>query len=425
MPSSPSIGQKRERARYTPLPCDLETNGRVRVVHLITSLDVGGAERMLAKLLETMPRDEFDSHVVTLCDEGALAPCVRRLGLGVTALGLRRGEFNPIALRRLGSILAEREPDLIQAWMYHSNVAASLARPWLSDQTGIVWNIRQSLYCINKERYLTQAVIRSGSLMAPHADALVNNSHVSRQQHETYGYANRRSVVIPNGFDLERFQPDSRARAEFRSELGLGEAAIVVGIVARVHPDKDHALFFRAAEKALARDARLHFVCVGRDTDSYEECTRASQGALRGRLHLLGLRDDIGRVMAGFDMLVSSSATEGCPNCIGEGMASGLAVIGTDVGDTAAVIGPAGRVVARGDDDQLADAIRALAAVSPTERRLLGDSARERIRRHFSIESVAADYAQLYRDVRDQRQGRRNTRRDVSSHRATSTTANS
>jgi len=378
----------------------------MRVVHLITTLAIGGAEQMLVKLLRAMDRSEFRPTVVTLVNDGALIDVIRDLGVEVRSLDLRRGEVSPRALRRLISMLRAARPDLIQSWMYHSNVAASMARPWLPRRTGIVWNIRQSLYDISKERYLTQAVIRSGKVLAPHVDALVNNSIVSREQHSTIGYVNSRSLVIPNGFEVESFRPDPVARVAMRAELGAKDDAVVIGIVARMHPSKDHALFFRAAELAAARDPRLVFVCAGRGTDTHARCREAARGPLKGRLRLLGERVDVPRIMAGFDVLVSSSNTEGCPNAVGEGMACGLPVIGTDIGDTRDVIGDAGRIVPCGDAPRLADEIVALAAMAPARRIELGALARDRIRTAYSIESVAARYGRLYHEIVTERRGR-------------------
>ncbi len=381
----------------------------MRVAHFITTLAIGGAEQMLVKLLRAMDRSEFEPTVVTLVNDGALIELVRDMGIEVLSLDLRRGEVSPRALRRLVTILREARPDIVQSWMYHSNVAASLARPWLPRRTGIVWNIRQSLYDISKERYLTQAVIRSGRVLAPHADALVNNSRVSSAQHARIGYLNRRSLVIHNGFEVESFRPDPAARARFRAEVGLTDGDVAVGIVARVHPSKDHTNFFRAAEVAAAQDRRLVFVCAGLGTDTHERCRTAARGILKGRLHLLGERPDVPRVMAGLDVLVSSSATEGCPNAVGEAMACGLPVIGTDSGDTADVIGDAGRVIPCGDAPRLAAEILAMCAMGSTARMLVGEGARERIRRNFSIESTASRYANLYREIVGERRdsGRR------------------
>ena len=377
----------------------------MRVVHLITTLAIGGAEQMLVKLLRAMDRGEFEPTVVTLVNDGALIEVIRDMGIEVRSLDLRRGEVSTRALRRLITILRAARPDVVQSWMYHANVAASMARPWLPRRTGVAWNIRQSLYDISKERFLTQAVIRSGRLLAPHVDALVNNSRVSREQHARIGYVNMRSLVIPNGFEVDSFRPDPAARASFRSELGLDDDAVLVGVVARVHPSKDHANFLRAAELAAARDPRLVFLCAGRGTDSHGRCREALRGPLRGRLRLLGERVDVPRVMAGLDMLVSSSKTEGCPNAVGEGMACGLPVIGTDIGDTRDVIADAGRVVPCGDASALAAEIAALSALGHARRREIGDAARERIRMAYSIESVASRYGRLYHDIISERRG--------------------
>ncbi|MBI1303735.1 MAG: glycosyltransferase [Phycisphaera sp.] len=378
----------------------------MRVVHLITTLAVGGAEQMLVKLLRAMDRSEFEPTVVTLVDDGPLREVIRSLGIEVLSLDLRRGEVSPRALSRLVRILRATRPDLVQSWMYHANAAAMLARPWLPRRTGVVWNIRQSLYDISRERYLTQAVIRSGRLLAPYADAIVNNSRVSRSQHARIGYLNQRSLVIPNGFEVERFKPDAAARASLRAELGVGGGRVLVGMAARVHPQKDHGGFLAAAADAAARDPRLEFLLAGRGTTTDDGIVAAARGALRGRLHLLGEREDMPRIVAALDVAVSSSGWgEGCPNSVGEAMSAGVPVVGTDVGDTADVIGACGRIVPPKDPSALAEGVLALASLAPHERAQLAEDARARIRAHFSIPFVAARYARLYREIAAERRG--------------------
>jgi glycosyltransferase involved in cell wall biosynthesis len=161
----------------------------------------------------------------------------------------------------------------------------------------------------------------------------------------------------------------------------------------------------RAAEIAAARDPRLVFVCAGRGTDSHSRCREALRGPLRGRLRLLGERVDIPRVMAGIDILVSSSNTEGCPNAVGEGMACGLPVIGTDIGDTRDVIGDTGRIVPCGDAARLAAEVELVSAIGHARRREVGDAARERIRTAYSIESVASRYGRLDHEIVSERRG--------------------
>lgn len=363
---------------------------------------------MLVKLLRTLDRREFEPTVVTLIDDGALIDVVRDMGIRVETLGLRRGEVSLRGLRRLTKIVAAHEPHLIQSWMYHANVAASLARPWIPRKTPIVWNIRQSLYDLSRERLLTRAVIHFGRYFAPHADAIINNASISRDQHAEIGYRNATSVVIPNGFEIDRFKPDAHARASARAELGIPEDAIVVGMIARVHPQKDHAGFLESARAAAAVDPRLHFVLVGRGTDEDGFCATISTDTFRRRLHVLGERADMPRLLSGMDILVSPSRWgEGCPNVVGEAMACGVHVIGTNIGDTASVIDTCGVVVEAGQPAALAEAMLHSAALPPSARLTIGDAARERIREHYSIHSIAARYAQLWQDAIAMRAGAR------------------
>lgn len=388
--------------------------GVMRVLHLITSLSVGGAEQMLVKLLRALDRRAFEPTVVTLVDDGALIEVVRDMGIRVETTGLRRGEVSLRGLRRLTKVIQRHDPDLIQSWMYHANTAASLARPWIPRKTPIVWNIRQSLYDLSRERFLTRAVIRCGRFLAPHADAIVNNAHISQEQHARIGYENDRSVVIPNGFEVDRFRPDPVARASVRTELGIPLDATVIGMAARVHPQKDHAGFLESARIASAVNPRLHFLLVGRGTDEGHLWGGASAQELQHRVRRLGERADVARLMCAMDILVSPSRWgEGCPNVVGEAMACGIHVIGTNIGDTAHVIGDCGVVVEAGQPSALAEAMLHAAALAPSARFAIGDAARARIRAHYSIHSVAEKYAQLWEETIAKRRGVRPSERSV------------
>lgn len=377
--------------RYTRPP---DRRAVLRVVHLINSLEVGGAEQMLLRLVRASQHPDVVPTIVTLSEGGGLEMDARSLGIGVHHVGLRRGEFNPAALRRLVAVLHRARPDVIQSWMYHSNVAASLARPWLPRATAIVWNIRQSLGTLSQERFLTQAVIHSGRVLAPHADAIVNNSGKSVAEHQALGYHNARSVVIPNGFELDRHVADPSARAQFRAEIGARDIDVVVGVIARVHEVKDHATFLRAAHGAAERNPHIRFVCIGRGTTALH-----APEDLRERLHLLGERNDVHRCLAGLDLVVSSSIAEGFPNALGEAMASAVPVIATDVGETATLVGDTGILIPPRDPIALRDAILQFASLSPTERAAFGRRAVERMHAQFCIRVVAERYRTLYHEV--------------------------
>jgi glycosyltransferase involved in cell wall biosynthesis len=208
-------------------------------------------------------------------------------------------------------------------------------------------------------------------------------------------------VVIPNGFELERFHPDAAARARVRQELELGDDTPVVGLVARVHPDKDHPNFVTAAGMVAERSADAVFVLAGQGAErSNADLGRAIRDAgLDGRVRLLGRRADVPSVLAALDVLASSSRSEGFPQVVGEAMLCGVPCAVTDCGDSREIVGRTGRVVPTRDPAALANALLELLASTPAERAALGAEARERIRARYDIASVSRRYVELYGEV--------------------------
>src|SRR5262249_13530770 len=160
--------------------------------------------------------------------------------------------------------------------------------------------------------------------------------------------------------DLDRFAPDPKAYAAVRTELGLAPGATLVGVVGRHHPLKDHATFLRAAALLAGERGRVHFVLAGRGLEPGNPALEPLVGdtALRGRVHLLGERDDMPRLLAALDVLALSSVSESFPNVVGEAMACGVPCVVTDVGDAARIVGPTGIVVQPGNPAALADGLR-------------------------------------------------------------------
>ena len=170
--------------------------------------------------------------------------------------------------------------------------------------------------------------------------------------HGEFGYQVDKIQVIPNGFDLHRFAPDAQARSGLRGELGVGPATPLVGMVARYDPQKNHLGFVAAAACLRSLCPEVHFVLAGAGVDENNQALMAgiaSHSGLVPTFHLLGRREDIPRLMAALDVLVSPSSGEAFPNVLGEAMATGVPCVVTDVGDSAEIVGATGRVVPVGD----------------------------------------------------------------------------
>jgi glycosyltransferase involved in cell wall biosynthesis len=216
--------------------------------------------------------------------------------------------------------------------------------------------------------------------------------------HGTLGYKTEKMSVIPNGFDLNRFKPDNKARQRIRTELGISEDTPLIGLIGRFDPQKNHVGFFTSARLLCKRFPQIHFLLAGSNVDYQNKILQEAmaQNHVSANTHLLGLRADIPEIMAALDILASTSYGEAFPNVLGEAMASGVPCAVTDVGDSAFIVGDTGKVVAVGDMPGLADAIASLLALPPAERTLLGERARNRVAKRFEIGHVVRQYEDFY-----------------------------
>jgi len=373
----------------------------IRLAIVSSGLGVGGAESMLARMVPRLKELGIAPVVVSLRDIGPTGRLLQRAGIEVRALELphlRAVHALPAAVHWLRSW----RPDLIQGWMYHGNVAAIGAAAVLRRRVPVVLGVRASLTRLSGEPWALRATIGLGARLADRAAAVIYNAQAARIQHEAIGYPARCGLVIPNGFDTERFAPDPSARLAVRRELGLPEGASLVGLFARWHPMKDHATFLRAAARIAAARPEIRFVLAGTAVDARNArllAMIAAQG-LGAQVALLGERADLPRLTAALDVAcLASSRSEGFPNVLGEAMSCGVACVTTDVGDAAAVVASPGAVVAPGDADAYARAVIAAIDVSGTERALRAQALRRRVIEHYSLDAVARRYADVYANL--------------------------
>jgi glycosyltransferase involved in cell wall biosynthesis len=376
---------------------------RMRILHVITNLAVGGAEVMLHGLLGASSRGDASHEVVSLTEVGVVGERIRALGIDVRALGMRREGVrlpDPVRVARLVALIRAARPDVVQTWLYHADLLGGVAAK-LAGGTRIFWGIHNSTLDATHTRRTTRWTVAACARLSRWVpDGIVTVSRAARDLHVAAGYDPRKFVVIPNGFDVTRFRPDAAARHEVREELGLTGGAVAIGLVARVDPQKDHANFVRAAALLAARRPEVRFVLCGEGAarENAELVRAIAERGVLDRFLLLGRRSDVPRVMNALDVATLSSAYgEAFPLAIGEAMSCGVPGVVTDLGDCAHLVGDTGRVVPPRDPEALARAWEALVRLGPGGRRRLGLVARERIALHFTLPRVAEQYAALYR----------------------------
>ncbi len=371
-----------------------------RVLHLISGLSTGGTEMMLYRLLRGMDRGAFPSSVVTLTKPGPVAELIRKLGVPVSSLDMLPGVPNPIALWKLHGILRRVRPDVLQTWLYHSDLLGLIGGR-LAGVPAIAWNVRCSVTDARYASGLRGATVRILAWLSGLPSVVVSNSAAGIDLHIRLGYRPQRWELIPNGFEVERFSPDAAARDTVRADLGLPADTPLVGLIARHDPLKDHETFLRAAAEVALRNESVHFMLAGTRVDwSNAELGRLIQELdLPRRVHLLGERSDVPRLTAALDIATCSSIGEGFANVIGEAMSCAVPVVSTDTGDARIVIADTGVVVPSRRPSALAEGIMALLNMDIAARRALGARGRERVKAQYDLRVVARRYATLYESL--------------------------
>jgi glycosyltransferase involved in cell wall biosynthesis len=368
----------------------------LRVAHVISGLESGGAEGFLARLAPALD-GRVESTVISLRTEGVHGAGLRSAGIAVEAVGLERGSFAPRSLPRLVRLLRGARPDVVQTWLYHGDLLGGLAGRALGRP--VAWNLRQQLghgAPATHGRLIGTCARLSRSIPS----AIVAVSAQAAEDHVRVGYAADKVRVIPNGFDLGRFHPDPGARASVRQELGLAPDALLIGLVARHDPQKDHATALRAVAALRARRPDVHLVLVGKgvDDDAGLRAEIAASGVGAG-VHLLGERADLPRLQSAWDVALSSSITEGLSNAIGEAMACGVPAVVTSGGATAELVGETGATPPSGRPDELAAALGRILDLGADERAELGGRARDRVASGYSLDRAVEAYADLYAEL--------------------------
>lgn len=373
----------------------------LKLTFITTGLSTGGAEMMLLKLLSHIDRHEFQPQVISLTTKGNIGARIEAIGIPVLALGMQPGRISLRSLLELRVLLRESKPDIVQTWMYHADLLGGLAAK-LSGIKRIVWALRNSDLSADRSKRSTRLVASLCKHLSPWIpDLILSCSDQAKQAHIDIGYAQNKITVIPNGFDLGQFSPDDAARSSVRTELGLLPETPLVGLIARLDPQKNHSGFIEAAKLLVSDEPGVHFLLAGNDVNTENKLllTQIKDAGLCDNFHLLGRRDDVARLMASLDILASPSHGEAFPNVLGEAMACQVPCVVTDVGDCRDIIGNTGKAVQAGDMRDFACQMRALLKLEPIERQSLGKLARARIESHYDILTIIKVYEDQYFDL--------------------------
>jgi glycosyltransferase involved in cell wall biosynthesis len=368
----------------------------IKVLHIISGLNSGGAERNLFNLVRSSQGKYFNNCIVSLRDEGIYGSLIKKLGIKVICL--KMGTITPFisGIIKLIKIFIEWQPDLVHGWMYHGNLIATMIRV-TNRKIPIVWSVHNALYDINIEKPLTKFVIWLNKITSIFINSVIYVGETSKKQHEVYGFNIRIGQVISNGFDFEEWKPDPEARIEVRNQLGIPKNALVLGHFARYDPVKDHQTYLSAIIDVASEIFNVHFLLAGKGIEYGNNILVPLFSQLPNkRLHVLGEREDIQRLMSAIDVFCLSSWSESLPNTLIEAMACRVPCVSTNVGESANIVGDTGKIIPIRDPHSLAKAIIKLLIMPADDRAALGFAARERVNNFYNLDVMVKKYESLY-----------------------------
>ena len=375
--------------------------GGVRVTHVIVGLDIGGAELMLKRLIDSHHANaDFQHRVISLTSLGIVGKQLLAKGVEVQVMNMHSLLYFPATLFRLSWILRSQRPDLVQTWMYHADLLGGLAAR-LAGIKHVIWGIRTTDVTAGGSRNtsIVRWLCARLSSWIPHT--IVCAAEASRRVHVDLGYCESRMTVVPNGFELQHLKATIEQVERLRSKCSFSTDTVVIGTIGRFSPVKDQHNFVFAAGLLAREHHKVRFLMIGRDcvTTNAELMGWITSTGYAERFVLLGERSDVPVCLATMDIFCLPSRTEGFPNVVGEAMGMRKACVVTDVGDAAYLLGTCGVIVPKDDSAALAVGLNKLVSLSDAERAELGERSRVRIETEFTMDSTREKFEAVYAQV--------------------------
>jgi glycosyltransferase involved in cell wall biosynthesis len=361
----------------------------IKVAFLVRSLEYGGAERQVVTLANALDKTCFNVTILCLYCGGELENLV---DTSVQLICLeKRDRWDILSfLWRLYRVLKAIQPTVLHGYLSTQNLLTVLFKPFFPS-TQIFWGIRATKVDFSRYSRLAALLFKLECWFSQFADLIIVNSDAGYKYHLMQGFSSEKMVVINNGIDTKLFKIDLEHRTKTRSEWQVLPATILIGLVGRLDPMKDHSTFLQAAALVSKNHQDVCFICVGEGEAKYRESLHqlAAQLEITDKVKWVGQRADMTEVYNAFDLVVSSSCDgEGFTNAIGEAMACGLPCIVTEVGDSALIVGDVGFVIPPRNPQALASVLQHLISLSPAKRAEIGLRGRVRIEKNFGVQNL-------------------------------------
>lgn len=366
-----------------------------KVLHIISSIGLGGAETALYRLLCTLSSSDYAFFVIILGEAGYYSAHIKKLGIPIYHLAFKKINF----IKKIFTLLLlikSIKPDIVQTWMYHADlIGGGCAR--LCGIKKIIWGIRcEGLKLKLSTRGIKKACAWFSNFIP---NTIIVNSARGRDNHILAGYNLKKMQLIYNGFDTTHFCPNPHRL--FPRHIGnqlLNTGTFIFGTLSRFHYDKDYQNLLQVIDPVCRLFPNVYFILCGPGCCAHNpELSKLILSVNhKDKIILLNGVDDAVWYLNQLDVFILSSRTEGFPNCLAEAMSCGLPCIATDVGEVKEILGPTGLLIPKENAQRLAAACLSMLQNTLEQRKQLGIAARARIKSCYSMSNNKMKIIKLY-----------------------------
>ena len=371
----------------------------MRVLHIITGLDNGGAEAVLFRLCKLDKK--YQHIVISLQAKQKYESLLKKFNVSVHTLDFSNSSINFFGLFKLFKLIRQIKPDVVQTWMPHADlIGGVLAR--IAGVKKIFWGVHHANLIKGKINRLVIMIVRLNALLSNLVPSkIIYCAEKSREVQESIGFKKSKGVVVHNGYDTNSFFQDSSLDHIIRNELGIPDETFLIGHVGNYHPLKDQETLIKSLRYLDQKSINFNAILVGNKLEPSNKnlVTLINENGLTERIHLLGIRNDITTIMNGIDIFMLSSISEAFPNVLNEAMACETPCVTTNVGDAALIVGDTGWVVSPQDSKALAKAT----IEAHEEKKFHNESweqrkkaCRKRILENYSLEKMIKKYKDVW-----------------------------
>ena len=371
----------------------------MKILHIITGLNKGGAETLLCNLCQF--DKEHEHEIISLSYVKDSQSLSSMHNFSIHSLNFPVGKIRIFGLFKLYKLIKKIKPDAIQTWLIHADLIGGIAARF-SGIKNIFWGVHHTILLPGKVKFSTIFVLKCNAFLSNFVPKkIIYCAEKSRQIQESIGFNKSKGLVIQNGYDIKNFSQNDILRKDFRNELGCSDNTFLIGHVGSYHPLKDQSNLIDALAFLNKKGFNYSAVLVGKDLDHNNDdlVCKIRDNELTDHIFLLGERNDIPAVMNGIDLFVLSSLSEAFPNVLNEAMACGTPCVSTNVGDASFILDNTGWVVSPKDPKAIANAVFEAADEKQSDNSTWikrKNHCHQRIAHHFTIEKMLKKYKEAW-----------------------------